>query len=36
MQDWLRSGGELTLSLIGEDTNSDSARSRLEENVVSL
>lgn len=36
MQDWLRSNDDITLFLIGEDRNSDSARCRLEGNVVSL
>ncbi len=36
MQDWLGSGPDITLSLIGEDSSADSARCRLEGNVMSL
>lgn len=35
MQNWLRTNDDMTLHLIGEDHNSDSARCRLEGNVVS-
>lgn len=36
MQRWLRTEPEITLSLIGEDSNPDICRRRLEGNVVSL